>query len=128
MILDFKLLAFLLGNYNNFSGVKSSSRHRDNLTRGEREALRTLRKNTDLTILPADKGNATWILNIVDYRRSPPFLRIHHTDDWPGILLIRQNKKTTLPLKKNPLSQKIYANNCVRPAPDPETVRTSEDA
>jgi hypothetical protein len=32
--------------------IKSSSRPRDNLTRAEREALRTLKKNTDLTILP----------------------------------------------------------------------------
>ena len=63
--------------------IKSSSRPRDNLTRAETEALRrTLKKNTDLTILPADKGNATLILNTVD------FLRIHHIEDWPGILLI----------------------------------------
>jgi len=62
--------------------IKSSSRPTDNLTRAEREALRTLKKNTSLTILQADKGNATmfstlWTTN----RRSPPFLRIHHIED-----------------------------------------------
>jgi hypothetical protein len=38
--------------------IKSSSRPRDNLTRAEREAPRTLKKNTNLTILPAKKKNA----------------------------------------------------------------------
>jgi hypothetical protein len=51
--------------------------------------------------------------------RSPPFLRIHRIEDWSGILLIRQNEKPRDCLK-NPLSQKTYANNCVRPAPDPQ--------
>jgi hypothetical protein len=35
--------------------ITKSSRPRDNLTRAEREALRNLKKNTDLTVLPADK-------------------------------------------------------------------------
>jgi hypothetical protein len=50
--------------------IKSSSRPRDNLTRAEREALRALKKNTELTILPADKGNATVVLNTVDYKQK----------------------------------------------------------
>jgi len=50
--------------------IKSSSRPRDNLTKAEREALRTLKKNTNLGILPADKGNATVILNTVDYKQK----------------------------------------------------------
>jgi hypothetical protein len=48
--------------------IKSSSKPRDNLTKAEREALRNLKKNTEFTILPADKGNATVILNTVDYK------------------------------------------------------------
>jgi hypothetical protein len=39
--------------------LRVSSTPRDNLTDAERKALRALRRNTDLTILPADKGNAT---------------------------------------------------------------------
>jgi hypothetical protein len=31
-------------------------------------ALKELKKNTHLTILPADKGNATVILNTTDYK------------------------------------------------------------
>jgi hypothetical protein len=62
--------------------IKSSSRPRENITRAEREALRTLKNNTDLTILPADKAmlpslSTLWTTN----RRSPPFLRIHHIED-----------------------------------------------
>jgi len=62
--------------------IKSSSRPRENITRAEREALRTLKNNTDLTILPPDKAmlpsfSTLWTTN----RRSPPFLRIHHIED-----------------------------------------------
>jgi len=39
--------------------LKNSSRPRDNLKRTERAALKTLKNNVNLTILPADKGNAT---------------------------------------------------------------------
>ena len=101
--------------------IKSSSRPRDNLMRAEREALRTLKKNTNLTILPADKGNATVVLNTVDYKQKitslledPSYRRLARdpTDS--------TERKTTLLLKKNPLSQKIYANKCVRPASDPQ--------
>jgi len=50
--------------------IKSSSRPRNNITTAEREALRTLKNNTDLTILLADKGNATVILNTADYKQK----------------------------------------------------------
>ena len=50
--------------------IKSSSRPRENLTRTERTVLKTLKKNTNLTILPADKGNATEILNTIDYKQK----------------------------------------------------------
>jgi hypothetical protein len=49
---------------------KSSYKSTDNLTRAEQEALQNLKKNTDLTILRADKGNATVILNNMDYKRK----------------------------------------------------------
>ena len=50
--------------------IKSSSRPKDNITKAERAALRNLKNNTDLTILSADKGNATMILNTVDYKHK----------------------------------------------------------
>jgi hypothetical protein len=50
--------------------IKSASKPKDNLTRTERAALRTLKNNTDLTILPADKGNATVIFNTTDYKQK----------------------------------------------------------
>ena len=48
--------------------IKTTIRIKDNLTKNERLALRTLKENTHLTILPADKGNATAILNTTDYK------------------------------------------------------------
>jgi hypothetical protein len=48
--------------------IKTTTRIKDNLTKNERKALRTLKDNTHLTILPADKGNATVILNSTDYK------------------------------------------------------------
>ena len=48
--------------------IKTTTRTKDNLTKNERMALRTLKENTHLTILPADKGNATVILNTTDYK------------------------------------------------------------
>jgi hypothetical protein len=47
---------------------KNSSRPRNNLTNAERKTPRTFKK-TDLAILPANKGNATVILNTVDYKQ-----------------------------------------------------------
>jgi hypothetical protein len=48
--------------------IKTSTRTKNNLTKNERTALKTLKDNTELTILSADKGNATVILNTVDYK------------------------------------------------------------
>ena len=69
--------------------IKQANKPNDSLTRTERTALLSLRKNTDLTILTADKGNATVIMNTTDYtgcpRRNVPdfgrvFLRSDYTD------------------------------------------------
>jgi len=50
--------------------LKNSSRPRDNLKRTERAALKTLKDNLNLTILPAGKGNATVVLNTSDYKQK----------------------------------------------------------
>jgi len=95
--------------------MKSSSRPRDNLTGAEKEALRTLKKNTDLTILPADKGNATVILNAVDYKQKitslleDPSYRSLASDPTGSTEL-----KTTLLLKKSTLTKDISKQ--LRPA------------
>ncbi|XP_072398131.1 uncharacterized protein [Diabrotica undecimpunctata] len=41
-----------------------------NLTREEKEALRDLQKNKEIIVLPADKGNATVVMNIDDYDKK----------------------------------------------------------
>jgi hypothetical protein len=50
--------------------IKSASKPKDNLTRTERIALRNLENNHELTILPADKGNAMVILSTTDYKQK----------------------------------------------------------
>ena len=54
-----------------------------NVTPAERDALRKLETNADITILPADKGNATVILDTLDYvekakelLENPPFRKL----------------------------------------------------
>jgi hypothetical protein len=87
--------------------IKSSSRPRNNTMRAEREALRTLKNNTDLTILPADKGNATVILNTADCKQitslleDPAYRRLTRdpTDS--------TERRTALLLKKSTLTEDI---------------------
>ena len=86
--------------------IKSSSRPRDNLTRTERAALKTLKENNNLTILPADKGNATVILNTTDYKQKitslleDPSYRKLARDPMDSM-----ERKTTLLLKKSSLTE-----------------------
>ena len=47
--------------------IMNASKPKDNLTTTERRALTALHRDSELTILSADKGNATVILNTVDY-------------------------------------------------------------
>lgn len=99
--------------------ITSSSRPGDILTKVERRALRTLKKNTALTILQADNDNANVILNTVDYNQKIISLLEGPSCRWltrdPTELT---EQKTTL-LLKNPHSQKMYLNNCVQLAADP---------
>jgi len=50
--------------------IKSASQPKDDLTKSERAALRNLKNKSELTILPADKGNATVILSTTDYQQK----------------------------------------------------------
>ena len=43
--------------------MRRSKLPRDNLSAGQRKALRDLRKMEDVVILPADKGNATVLMD-----------------------------------------------------------------
>lgn len=62
--------------------LRDSSRPKGNLTGTERRALGDLRKNTDLTILLADKGNATEVLNTTIARLEHSH-RAQLTGGWP---------------------------------------------
>jgi hypothetical protein len=49
--------------------LKGSKKPKDNLTGTERRALRALKSNKTLTVLPADKGNAAVVLCTSDYNQ-----------------------------------------------------------
>ena len=50
--------------------VKSAKPLKPNLTSEERKALQNLRADTDIKILPADKGKATVVINTSDYKEK----------------------------------------------------------
>jgi hypothetical protein len=47
--------------------LRQSEPQKKNTARAEREALQTLREDREITVLPADKGNAAVILRSKDY-------------------------------------------------------------
>ena len=47
--------------------IKKTKRPASNISKGEFKALQELKADTDITILPADKGRSTVILNTKDY-------------------------------------------------------------
>jgi len=95
--------------------IKSSSRPRDNLRKTERAALTTLKDNTNLSILPADKGNATVVLNTSYYKQKissileDPAYRKLAKDPTDAI-----ERKTILLLKKSSLTEETRRQ--LRPA------------
>jgi hypothetical protein len=50
--------------------LKGSRQPKDNLTGAKRRALRSLKANDSLTILPADKGNIAVVLGTSDYNKK----------------------------------------------------------
>jgi hypothetical protein len=84
--------------------LKASRKPKDSLSRAERKAVRALRTNADLTVLPADKGNAAIVLNIRDYNRKIAALY--------GSLLTGGCQRTHLGrgTKDHPPSQEVIAS------------------
>jgi hypothetical protein len=93
--------------------IKHSSRPRDNLRKTERAALKSLKNNTNLTILPADKGKATVVLNTIDYKHKisslleEPSYRKLTKDPMEAI-----ERKTILLLKKSSLTENTRRQLC----------------
>ena len=64
-----------------------------NLSQGERQAMKKLKENDSILVLPADKGNATVVMNKLDYKEQ--------------ISSMLQDTKTYLPVtdkRRNPVS------------------------
>jgi len=100
--------------------ITSSSRPGDILTKAERKALRTLKKNTTLTILQVDKDNSSVILNTVDYNQKIISLFEGLSYRWLTRDPIELTEQKTTLLLKNPHSQKMCVNNFVWTVADPQ--------
>jgi hypothetical protein len=92
---------------------KKFQRPNDNLTRAERRALRSVRIKGDLKILPVDKGNATVILDALDYKQKMAAL----LEDLAYLKLTEDPTesvewKTRLLLKKSSLPEEVWKCLC----------------
>jgi hypothetical protein len=98
--------------------LKASKKPRDNLSGAERRALRTLRTNADLMVLPADKGNV--VFNTSDYKqKSEALLGAPTNRRLPKDPTEAVERNTTLLLKQSSFSRSY--NSCghrVRGLPD----------
>jgi hypothetical protein len=88
--------------------LKGSNKPKDNLIGAERKALRALKSNETLTVLPSDKVNAAVVMDTSDYNqkiialledRTYKKLRKDPTDS--------VERKTVLLLKKSPFTEEI---------------------
>jgi hypothetical protein len=89
--------------------LKGSNKPKDNLTGAERKALRALKSNETLTVLPSDKGNAAVVMDTADYNQKIIALLEDKTykklrkDPTDSI-----ERKTLLLLKKSPFAEEVY--------------------
>ncbi|XP_046406284.1 uncharacterized protein LOC124171189 [Ischnura elegans] len=99
--------------------LKKAKPPKANLKPSELSALRRLTRNKDITILPADKGNATVIMKTEDYRRK----MLDLLDDAAYRILPRDptesiTKRTIEFIKKSNIPEDI-SRNLRPPAPAP---------
>jgi hypothetical protein len=71
--------------------LKVSNKPKDNLSGAERRALRSLRTNYELTVIHADKGNGTVVLDTLDYNAIPS-LWVQLSDIQPTKVLFVKDK------------------------------------
>ena len=93
--------------------LKNPPRPKYNLKRTERAALKTIKNKLNLNILPADKGNATVILNTSDYKQKissllqdPAYKKL--TKDPTDSI----ERKTTALLKKSSIPEETRRQLC----------------
>ncbi|XP_046406220.1 uncharacterized protein LOC124171127 [Ischnura elegans] len=99
--------------------LKKAKPPKANLKPSERSALRRFTRNKDITILPADKGNATVIMKTEDYRRK----MLDLPDDAAYRILPRDptesiTKRTVELIKKSNIPEE-FSRNLRPPAPAP---------
>jgi len=97
--------------------TKNSSLATDNLRKTESSALTTLKDDTKLTVLPADKRNATVVPNTSDYKQKISSV----LEDTENRKLARDPRdaiqRNSHYYTTNPRQPKRQAGNCVHVSP-----------
>lgn len=87
--------------------LRSSKPKKSNLTREKSQALNELSENTQITILPADIGNATVVIDMEDYTtKSEDILRDKGYKQIKGNPTTYLDKTTKVELKRQQLTMK----------------------
>jgi hypothetical protein len=88
--------------------LRKTRTQKNNSSKAERDALLAFKKYEDLVILPADKGNATVVMNTVDYSKkmkellNEPAYKILHKDPTSKI-----ERKTATLIRKSGIPDDI---------------------
>ena len=106
------------------STIQSASLHDSNLTKDEQHALKRLRNDKDIVILPADKGRVTVVMDKTDYHDKMDAL-VNDKQTYeelkrdPTPALQRKLNSTLLTLKKTNAidTQRYYRLRCSVPQP-----------
>ena len=106
------------------STIQSASLHDSNLTKDEQQALKRLKNDKDIVILPADKGRVTVVMNKTDYHDKMDAL-VNDKQTYeelkrdPTPTLQRKLNSKILTLKKTDAidTQRYYRLRCSVPQP-----------
>ena len=102
--------------------LRKSKPPRDNLTFGEKEALKALRKNEEIVIAKADKGNVTVVMNKEDYETKAseilqvaPFQPVDRESDTTTATQLKLDQTLKNLLDKKAISKPLYNHLRVSP-------------
>jgi hypothetical protein len=87
--------------------IKQSKPQKRNTSKAEREALWAQRENKDMFILPADKDNATAVMNSKDYIKMGGLLSIQTYRLLTTGLTKAVGRKLTRLIKKSEIAEKV---------------------
>ena len=86
------------------SSAINCAQKQETISKEESTALKSLRANTDIMLVPADKGNMTVIMNTTDYKRKIE----HHLDDPDTYTALDYDPSNEIRKKVNSYLKKLY--------------------